>query len=299
MSEPKRAVKDSLFTFLFSQPEYTRQLYLTLHPEDQDVTEADCKLVTIQNILINGQYNDLGFQVRDRLILLMEAQSTFSENIPLRMFLYLAATYKDYVDEHDLYLYAPRAVPVPRPELYVVYTGRRADVPDTLRLSQVFGGAGDLEATVHVLRGDGSMSILDQYVCACTIIDEQVRIHGRTEEALVSALRICRERGILAPFLASRHKEVVSIMTTLFDEERLRELDRQYERQEWLQRGMQQGIQQGMQQGIQQGIQQGMQQGMQQGQANVLRALLSQFPLYQVSAMTHIPIEEIKRLTGQ
>lgn len=87
MAEPKRTIKDSIFTFLFGEPEYTMELYQTLHPEDTTVRDSDVKLVTLQNVLANGMYNDLGFQVRDKLILLVEAQSTFSENIPLRMLL--------------------------------------------------------------------------------------------------------------------------------------------------------------------------------------------------------------------
>ena len=88
----KYTLKDSVFTFIFKQPEYARELYLALHPEDPDVTEADCKLVTLENILTTGMYNDIGLQVRDKMILLIEAQSTFSVNIVLRMLLYLAET---------------------------------------------------------------------------------------------------------------------------------------------------------------------------------------------------------------
>ena len=78
MADMKYTAKDSVFSFIFRQPENTRRLYLTLHPEDIDVTEADCKLVTLEHILTNGMTNDLGFQVRDKLILLVEAQSKFS-----------------------------------------------------------------------------------------------------------------------------------------------------------------------------------------------------------------------------
>lgn len=67
MPEMKCAVKDSVFTYLFKQPEYTRLLYLALHPEDEDVTEQDCKLITLENVISTGIYNDLGFQVRDKL----------------------------------------------------------------------------------------------------------------------------------------------------------------------------------------------------------------------------------------
>ena len=70
---PKRDIKDSVFTFLFSDLEYTKQLYLALHPEDTTVQADDIKLVTLENILAIGQYNDLGFQVRDKLILMVEA----------------------------------------------------------------------------------------------------------------------------------------------------------------------------------------------------------------------------------
>ena len=57
--EPKRNIKDSVFTYLFSQPEYTRRLYLELHPEDTDVTEADIGDVTIHNIFTDQEDNDL------------------------------------------------------------------------------------------------------------------------------------------------------------------------------------------------------------------------------------------------
>ena len=42
MPEMKRTVKDSVFTCLFSDPKYARELYLYLHPEDPDVTEDGC-----------------------------------------------------------------------------------------------------------------------------------------------------------------------------------------------------------------------------------------------------------------
>ena len=41
MPDMNRSVKGSVFTFLFKQPEYTRQLYLALHPEDTGVKESD------------------------------------------------------------------------------------------------------------------------------------------------------------------------------------------------------------------------------------------------------------------
>ena len=224
MAEMKRSVKDSVFTYLFKQPEYTRQLYLTLHPEDTDVKESDFKLVTLENVLTTGFYNDLGIQVRNRLILLVEAQSTFSVNIALRMLLYLAGTYKEYIEEQKLDLYGSHPVEIPRPELYVVYTGDREAVPETLRLSDLYQGVGSAEVEVKVLRDDGTGDILDQYVRFCKIADEQREKYGLTQQAIDETIRICIAENVLAPFLASRQKEVLEIMVTLFDQEKIAEI---------------------------------------------------------------------------
>lgn len=226
MPEMKRSIKDSVFTMLFQDPEYLRQLYLTLHPEDAGVLPEDMKLITLENVLTTGIYNDLGIQVRDRLILLVEAQSTFSANITLRMLLYLAATYKEYVKERKLDLYAGKAVSIPRPELYVVYTGRR-ETPDTLLLSGLYESAPEdgrvqhMELAVQILRDDGSGSVIDQYVRFCQISDEMRGKHGATLKAVQETLRECVRQNILAPFLLTREKEVSDIMISLFNQEEI------------------------------------------------------------------------------
>ena len=224
MADMKYTAKDSVFSFIFRQPENTRRLYLTLHPEDVDVTETDCKLVTLEHILTNGMTNDLGFQVRDKLILLVEAQSKFSVNIALRMLLYLAATYKEYVEEQKLDLYGSKPVSIPRPELYMVYTGAPRQLPEILRLSDMYNGPGGAEIEIKVLKNTGAGNIVDQYIHFCEISDEQRKQYGYTMKAVEETLRICCEENILMPFLASRQKEVQDIMVTLFNQERVTEI---------------------------------------------------------------------------
>lgn len=250
MAEMKRSVKDSVFTYLFKQPEYTRQLYLALHPEDTDVKESDFKLVTLENVLTTGFYNDLGIQVRNRLILLVEAQSTFSVNIALRMLLYLAGTYKEYIEEQKLDLYGSHPVEIPRPELYVVYTGDRKEIPETLRLSDLYQGAGSAEVEVKVLRDDGTGDILDQYVRFCKIADEQREKYGLTQQAIDETIRICIAENVLAPFLASRQKEVLEIMVTLFDQEKIAEIHDYNVAKAARQEGHQLGREEGREEGI-------------------------------------------------
>lgn len=224
MAEMKYTAKDSVFSFIFRQPENTRQLYLALHPEDTGVTEADCKLVTLEHVLTNGITNDLGFQVRDKLILLVEAQARFSINIVLRMLLYLAATYKEYVDEHKLDLYGSKPVSIPRPELYMIYAGAPRQLPEVMRLSELYDGPGGAEIEIKVLWGTGEGNIVDQYIRFCEISDAQRKLYGYTMKAVEETLRICGEENILMPFLASRQKEVRDIMVTLFDQQRVTEI---------------------------------------------------------------------------
>jgi len=239
----RRTVKDSVFTYLFGQPEYTRQLYLALHPEDTDVTENDCKIVTLENVLATDMYNDVGFQVRDKLLILVEAQSTFSENLALRLFLYLAETYKQYVIEHKLNLFASKPIAIPRPELYVVYTGPQKNLPDVLCLSNLYNGNGSVENIVKVIRGTEGKDILSQYVKFCKISDEQRKIHGLTQNAVEETLKKCLENDVLVPFLSSRRKEVTEIMVTLFNEEEIQRIHDHSVRQEGREEGRQQGRQ--------------------------------------------------------
>ncbi len=254
MAEMKYTAKDSVFSFVFRQPENTRRLYLTLHPEDTDVTEADCKLVTLEHVLTNGITNDLGFQVRDKLILLVEAQSKFSINITLRMLLYLAATYKEYIEEQKLDLYGSKMVSIPRPELYMIYTGTPRQIPEVLRLSDMYGGSGGAEIEIKVLRETGTGNIVDQYIRFCEISDEQRKQYGYTMKAVEETLRLCREGNILMPFLASRQKEVRDIMVMLFDQRKVAEIHEYNLVKDAKQEGRVEGREEGRAEGREEGI---------------------------------------------
>jgi hypothetical protein len=77
----KKTVKDSVFRDLFENPKYLLELYKALHPEDQETTVEKLGIVTIKNVLLDQLYNDLGFTVGDKLLVLIEAQSSWTVNI--------------------------------------------------------------------------------------------------------------------------------------------------------------------------------------------------------------------------
>jgi hypothetical protein len=277
----KRTVKDSVFTDLFSQKRYLIQLYRSLHPEDAETGEDNISIVTIQNVITDSLYNDLGFMVKDRLVILVEAQSTWSPNIVIRALMYLMRTYNDYFSERDMDLYASKKVSLPCPELYVVYTGEKKDVPDSLSLSQEFfaGQKPMVDATVRILRDGSKGDILSQYVAFTRVCKEQVALHGRTQKAVEEIVRICQTTDILAEYMKSREKEVKNIMFTLYDEEEiLRRHDKtvaEAAAREAEQRGISQGISQGV--------------------VTSLRNLIANSGMTQVQAMDMLGIEQEER----
>ena len=72
--QPKYSGKDTVFRDMFSDKKYLIQLYQALHSDDKTITKDDLDIVTLQSILMNGIYNDLGFMVRgNHLMILVEA----------------------------------------------------------------------------------------------------------------------------------------------------------------------------------------------------------------------------------
>ena len=251
----KWTVRDSVFSFLFRQPEYLRELYLALHPEDIGVREEDIRIMTLENVLTNGEHNDLGFLVRDALIILVEAQTTFSLNLALRLLLYLAETYRRLADERGWDVYSSRALKIPLPELAVIYAGEGGNIPSSIRISDIYDcpkervKAGVLDAEIKIFRFRGKRDIIDQYVRFCEITTQKEKLFGRSQEAIDAIFHVCLEEGILAPFLRSREKEVRDIMTSLFDETRIQELHDKSVREEGREEGRTEGRAEGREAG--------------------------------------------------
>lgn len=217
----KYTAKDSVFTDLFGEPKYLLQLYQALHPEDHDVTEDSISNVTIKNILLDQCYNDLGFQIGEKLVVLVEAQSSWTVNIIIRCLMYLAQTYQEYIEKSGQNVYGSKRIELPRPELYVIFTGERKTKPDYLYLSKEFFGGSEsaIEVKVKMIYDGKEGDIINQYVTFTRIYNEQVKKLGRTREAVLETIRICKDHNILREYLENREQEVVDIMMTLFNDE--------------------------------------------------------------------------------
>ena len=193
-------------------------------------------------------YNDLGFTIRGKLLLLVEAQSTWTANVIFRLFLYLAETWGEYIKVTGQNIWGTKKITLPKTELYVIFTGERKDKPSVISLFDEFVAplarslpsldlgcpssklAPDewiLDLKVHVIFGDEaceSPDILQQYIAFSKELDEQFKDKGRTVDALTCAIERCKSKNILREYLQTREKEVAKIMTILFDQDYVNEI---------------------------------------------------------------------------
>ena len=67
-----RRLKDSVFTALFGEIKYLRQLYAVLVDDQKEYRDEDFKILTLENVLAPDVYNDLGFMAGNQLLVLVE-----------------------------------------------------------------------------------------------------------------------------------------------------------------------------------------------------------------------------------
>ncbi len=219
----KRTAKNSVFLDLFQNKNYLLKLYKTLHPEDITATEDSLTDITIENVLTDNLYNDLGFIVNNKLMILVEAQSTWTVNILIRVLMYLAQSYHEYFQRTRQNYYKSKKLKMPKPELYVIFTGNKGQKPDKIFLSKEFfeGADIDIEVKAKVIYESDQDNIINQYIIFCKVFNEQTGQLGLTQKAVSETIRICKNRNILKEYLLEREKEVVTIMMSLFDEEQI------------------------------------------------------------------------------
>jgi len=137
--------------------------------------------------------------------------------------MYLIQTYHDYFKRTNQNLYGSKKVNMPTPELYVIFTGERKNIPDTISLSKEFfdGAKTAIDAEAKVLYQETEKDIIGQYIIFSKVYNEQRKLYGSTKQAVTKTIRICKDRNVLKEYLESKEQEVVDIMMTLFDDEQI------------------------------------------------------------------------------
>ena len=238
----KRNVKSSVFTHLFSISKYKKELYLSLHPKDENIDEKDIKTWTLSSIFTNIQINDLGLLVKNKLLVLVEAQSIWTLNILPRMIEYVGESFNRYVLETNQNIYGTKKVELPKPELYVLYTGSKIIKEKFISLKkEFFNNNCSIDVKVNIITLNNSSRVVKEYIKFAKIIDTNTKKYGYTKKSINETIDYCIKKNILREYLTEYKKEVYNIMTSVYDQKTATEMFERALRAEGIQQGMQQG----------------------------------------------------------
>jgi hypothetical protein len=76
--------KDSLFSWLFSDPDTLRELYCAIEGIPLDPA-TPVTINTLEGVLYMEQMNDISFEIAGKMVVLIEHQSTINPNMALRL----------------------------------------------------------------------------------------------------------------------------------------------------------------------------------------------------------------------
>jgi len=220
-----REYKDNVFRLLFDDEAKSAELYNAI--KGTNYTADKIKKNTLQNPFFFGDFrNDISFTVEDKLIILLEHQSSVNPNMGLRFLLYIADLYEISIDKKAMYKGNPMSIA--NPEFYVIYNGKE-DYPEkaTVKLSDLFeikGIENNLELIVTVYNVNKGYnkkimeqsSTLNEYAEFVAKVREYIDNSGLDlTEALKKAVEDCINENILREFLQKYGGDVVN---TLFRE---------------------------------------------------------------------------------
>ena len=226
MMQAKRTYKDSLFRNIFNDKTRLKRLYRAL--SGREVKVRDIKLNTLRGTFFSDVKNDISFRVEDRLIILLEQQSTWNMNMPLRFLWYLARLYRNYVPKNMQY--HSNQVKLPTPEFYVLYNGREPQQDyQVLRLEDAFSeqSHGDSELCLHVpcynVNYAPGREILQKcyelrsYSAFIAKVREKADSGASLETAIREAIAYCINNDFMADYFSENESEVLDMVSAKWD----------------------------------------------------------------------------------
>jgi len=225
-----RKYKDSVFTLLFGNVKALKQVCETMFGKGYS-PDMEIVLMTVKNALKNGRLNDLSFILDDKLVVLIEHQSTINDNMPLRMLFYIVLVYEEYLRRFrdKGILYTKNRFTIPKPVFIVFHVGD--DMPEekrVLRLSDMFTKNGlrtpdsvanlELVVTVYNMNKGHNPEIaqgsplLGGYATFIFMVQENQKNGMSREDAVKKAVLDCINQNVLKEFLEQHRGEVVSML---------------------------------------------------------------------------------------
>ena len=236
--QAKKNYKDSVFRNIFKNKRRLQSLYKAL--SGQEIPLHEIRINTLSGVFFNDIKNDISFQIGNRMIILMEHQSTWNPNMPLRMLEYVAKLYGRNLSK-DM-PYKSTIIPIPAPEFYVFYNGTQQEPYYTqLKLSDAFATksiALELIVDTYNINYAKDNELLNRcYELRCySIFVHQVRQElssGVTLSAAVkSAIRYCETHNLMVDYFKANEQEVFDMVSFKWDNQRALEIAHEEAKQE-------------------------------------------------------------------
>lgn len=226
----KRTYKDSLFRSIFKNKKRLSRLYKAL--SGNEISPKDITINTLKGVFMNDVKNDISFLVGNRLVILLEHQSTWNPNMPLRFLWYLSKLYRLYVNK-DM-IYHAELLKIPTPEFYVLYNGTM-DIPSIqeLRLSDAFeipGNAMELTAKCYNINYKKGREVLDAcyelkaYSTFIAIVRDCQKKGLSLFQSIKEAIAYCETHDLMGEYFRIHESEVYDMVSFKWDEKRAREI---------------------------------------------------------------------------
>ena len=298
-----RNYKDSVFVDLFAKDIYAKEnfisLYNALHDTNLDPDSTSVDPVMIEQVLYMKYYNDIAMLVDNKIVVLIEHQSTINENMPFRLLEYIARIYEKLTTPRDKF--GKKLVKLPVPEFYVFYNGTEGFPSEkTLKLSDAFIKPEDkygvtdyfpLEITVKVININIDKhnpillrcNVLQQYSTFVEMVRQNIA--DDIDDPFTGAINMAIDLGVLSNYLERKSTEIRNMLLTEYDYD----TDIAVQRKEAFDDGIQQGISQGLQQGIAQGE-------LQKAIETAKNMLNKNISIDVVGECTGLPLETIEQL---
>jgi hypothetical protein len=263
--------KDSLFSWLFSDPDTLRELYSAIEGITLDPS-VPITINTLEGVLYMDQMNDISFEIAGKLVVLIEHQSTINPNMALRLLMYIGRVYEKIIGSKNIY--SSKKLPIPQPEFLVLYNGK-VPYPDEsiLRLSDSwnfrpevcgsFEGAAScgltknslptLELTVKVYNINQGCNepivrrcrLLQGYSAFVAKVREYEETTPDKENAMKLAVQYCIKNDIMKEFFEANASEVVNMLLTEWNWDDAKVVWQEEAREEGREEGLEEGLEEG------------------------------------------------------
>ena len=236
LTEANRLYKDRVFKFIFGNPEnkeWTLSLYNAVNGSNYRNPD-DIQFNTIEDAVYMSMKNDVSFIILDEMNL-WEHQSSFNPNMPMRFLTYGTQLYETFTATSGYYKFSRKLQRLPKPHCICFYNGTEEQPEQqVLKLSDAFGGEGDIEVKVKMLNVNygknrallETCQPLREYAWLVDRVREHQRVMQNLEAAVDASIDEMPDSFVIRTLIEAHRAGVKKMFLTEYDEEKMKEQER-------------------------------------------------------------------------